>query len=92
MSDWYDAARKFYKAQTGSKSNAFGSLATAYFKMASAGTLPAATLPDPSASVKGGVKTQTAIANVTPATDGTAVGTAFNTLLAELRTAKIIAP
>lgn len=30
-------------------------------------------------------------ANVTPATDGTAVGTAFNDLLAKLRTAGILA-
>jgi hypothetical protein len=32
-----------------------------------------------------------AIANVTPATDGTAVGTAFNTLLARLRAHGILA-
>lgn len=30
-------------------------------------------------------------ANVTPATDGTAVGTAFNDLLAKLRTAGVLA-
>lgn len=33
----------------------------------------------------------TALADVTPAADGTAVGTAFNTLLAKLRTLGIIA-
>lgn len=32
----------------------------------------------------------TALADVTPAADGTAVGTAFNTLLAKLRTLGII--
>lgn len=31
-------------------------------------------------------------ANITPATDGTAVGTAFNDLLTKLRTAGILAP
>lgn len=44
------------------------------------------------ASSAGLVKRGVAVANVTPATDGTAVGTAFNALLASLRTAGVIAP
>lgn len=44
------------------------------------------------ASVAGGVKRGVAVANITPATDGTTAGTALNALLASLRTAGVIAP
>lgn len=44
------------------------------------------------ASVAGGVKRGVAVANITPAADGTTAGTALNALLASLRTAGVIAP
>lgn len=49
-------------------------------------------MPAASASVAGGVKRGVAVANITPATDGTTAGTALNALLASLRTAGVIAP
>lgn len=49
------------------------------------------TIPDATAAVKGVVNEGVAVADVTPAADGTAVGTAFNALLASLRTAGVIA-
>lgn len=42
-------------------------------------------------SVRGTVLQAAPRADVTPATDGTAVGTAFNDLLAKLRTAGVLA-
>jgi len=42
------------------------------------------------ATTFGTVKKAATVANVTPATDGTAVGTAFNLLLTNLRAAGII--
>ena len=49
-------------------------------------------LPVPTASVRGGVLLGAAVANITPAADGTTAGTALNALLAQLRIAGIIAP
>ena len=42
-------------------------------------------------SAAGLVKQGVAVANITPATDGTTAGTALNALLASLRTAGVIA-
>lgn len=55
------------------------------------GTLPAGALPAAGAAI-GGVKRGVAVADITPATDGTTAGTALNALLASLRTAGVIAP
>ena len=43
-------------------------------------------------TTRGNVLQAAARANITPAADGTAVGTAFNDLLTKLRTAGILAP
>lgn len=49
-----------------------------------------AAVPAATTTVNGTVKKAATVANVTPAADGTAVGTAFNTLLTNLRAAGII--
>lgn len=49
-------------------------------------------LSAPTASVRGGVLQGAAVADITPAADGTTAGTALNALLAQLRIAGIIAP
>jgi hypothetical protein len=46
--------------------------------------------PTATTSVAGLVKKGVAVANITPAADGTTAGTALNALLASLRTAGII--
>lgn len=50
----------------------------------------ASALPNATTTTFGTVKKAATVANVTPATDGTAVGTAFNLLLTNLRAAGII--
>lgn len=50
----------------------------------------AAGLPSATTTIPGTVLKSATVANVTPATDGTAVGTAFNLLLTNLRAAGII--
>ena len=52
----------------------------------------AGALPEASLTVEGTVKQGAAVANITPAVDGTTAGTALNALLASLRTAGVIAP
>ena len=49
------------------------------------------TLATPTTTVRGGVLSSAAIADITPAEDGTDAGTAVNSILAALRTAGIIA-
>ena len=55
-------------------------------------SLATGALQAPTASVRGGVLRGAAVANITPATDGTTAGQALNALLAQLRIAGIIAP
>lgn len=50
-----------------------------------------ATTATATASAAGLVKQGVAVANITPAADGTTAGTALNALLASLRTAGVIA-
>ena len=52
----------------------------------------ATTLATPTGVLRGGVLQGTAVANCTVAADGTSAGTQLNALLAQLRTAGIIAP
>lgn len=57
---------------------------------AAASGATAANIPSADTAVAGTVLKGAAVANVTPAADGTAVGTAFNALLASLRAAGVI--
>ena len=54
------------------------------------GSVPAGAIPAAGAT-RGGVLRGVAVADITPATDGTTAGTALNALLASLRTAGVIA-
>ncbi|MEI4745884.1 head fiber protein [Rhodococcus erythropolis] len=48
-------------------------------------------VPAATTTVVGGVKKGAAVAPITPATDGTAAGTALNALIASLKAAGVIA-
>lgn len=62
------------------------------FGPAPASELVSAGISAPTASARGGVLLGSAVANCTVAADGTSAGTQLNLLLAQLRTAGIIAP